>query len=519
MTPTRCFPLKALMLLVLVSGFSACAQVGAQDQPDLAPAAGPLDDPEWTETLTPVSRVNDKMVGGTRAQLGEWPSLGTLRGTTTRRTTHFCGATAISPHWALTAAHCLPGITRDASGNIVHPSYGRLDLVLGVQDLARTDQKNIFRVVEVIIPDDYRPANNAQTVQEYRGPRSDIALVRFSGTWTGPLARLSRSAEADTDRYYGRSFVAGFGLQSDEGSIVPFIYTRSGTDGFAGSQYMQHAMVPMKSPEACAAKFAGMAYDPADQICAGFEEGGIDSCQGDSGGPMAALDDRGRAYQIAVVSFGFGCAQAGEPGVYTRVSNHVDWIRSHVPDAKFVNARPETAISITQDSMQAIYSLFDETQDQVKISTSPAGRIQAGQVMQISVTSNIAGRLWVLDKGADGTLTPLYPNRFIQASDTLVSAGQTVLIPDPSYRAQFNLTAGLSDPATTSERNELFAIILPPSVELIGDSMPQMNKTIEVRAQKTDYALRLQQQITSATRTSTGTQNWSSGRVEYEIVK
>ena len=125
----------------------------------------------------------------------------------------------------------------------------------------------------------------------------------------------------------------------------------------------------------------------------------------------------------------------------------------------------------------------------------------------------------MLDKGADGTLTPLYPNRYIKASDTIVSAGQTVLIPDPSYRAQFNLTAGLSDPATTSEHNELFAIILPPSVELIGDSMPQMNKTIEVRAQKTDYALRLQQQITSATRTSTGTQNWSSGRVKYEIVK
>ena len=113
MTRSR-FSLRAILLLLYVADFSACAQVGAQDQPDQTLVAEPLDDPDWTETLTPVSRVNDKMVGGTRAQPGEWPFLGTLRGTTDRRTTHFCGATAISPHWALTAAHCLPGLTRDA---------------------------------------------------------------------------------------------------------------------------------------------------------------------------------------------------------------------------------------------------------------------------------------------------------------------------------------------------------------------------------------------------------------------
>ena len=147
MVRLRFLHLNAIVLLFCVSGFSACAQVDAQNQPDLAQAVDPLEDPDWTETLTPVSRVNDKMVGGTRAQPSEWPFLGTLRGTTARRTTHFCGATAISPHWALTAAHCLPGITRDANGNILHPAYGRLDLVLGVQDLAQTDQKNIFKII------------------------------------------------------------------------------------------------------------------------------------------------------------------------------------------------------------------------------------------------------------------------------------------------------------------------------------------------------------------------------------
>lgn len=57
-------------------------------------------------------------------------------------------------------------------------------------------------------------------------------------------------------------------------------------------------------------------------ICAG--EKGKDSCQGDSGGPM--VDSAGK--QVGVVSWGIGCALAGYPGVYARVSTYADWISS-----------------------------------------------------------------------------------------------------------------------------------------------------------------------------------------------
>ncbi|KAK2725369.1 hypothetical protein QYM36_000016, partial [Artemia franciscana] len=65
--------------------------------------------------------------------------------------------------------------------------------------------------------------------------------------------------------------------------------------------------------------------DVADSmICAGdLANGGIDSCQGDSGGPLYM-----GSTIIGIVSWGYGCAYAGYPGVYTQVSYYVSFIKS-----------------------------------------------------------------------------------------------------------------------------------------------------------------------------------------------
>ncbi len=54
----------------------------------------------------------------------------------------------------------------------------------------------------------------------------------------------------------------------------------------------------------------------------------LDTCQGDSGGPlMAFVND---CWVLAgLTSYGVGCAQAGFPGVYTRVSAFIPFIESN----------------------------------------------------------------------------------------------------------------------------------------------------------------------------------------------
>ncbi|XP_023364670.1 kallikrein-13 isoform X2 [Otolemur garnettii] len=91
---------------------------------------------------------------------------------------------------------------------------------------------------------------------------------------------------------------------------------------------LQCANIQLRSDEECRQVYPGKITP--NMLCAGTKEGGKDSCEGDSGGPLVC---NGTLHGI--ISWGdFPCGQPDRPGVYTRVSRYVSWIRETIQKHK-----------------------------------------------------------------------------------------------------------------------------------------------------------------------------------------
>ncbi|WIX78719.1 serine protease [Amycolatopsis carbonis] len=226
---------------------------------------------------TPPSGAQPRIVGGDEATLSDHPYAVYLAD---QNGNQFCGAVIVSSTAVATAAHCAAALP---SNNV--------RVVAGRQDKRTNDGVVLTVSREWVDPDFSDPTKGA-----------DVAVLSVRGQLPYRPAKIAAASDRAEYADGTQATVLGWGRVADGGDR---------------SDYLRSAVVPLVSDSTC--KTAYDTYDPSSMVCAGYPDGGIDACQGDSGGPLVVGDTL-----IGIVSFGDGCAKAGKPGVYTRVSTYAD---------------------------------------------------------------------------------------------------------------------------------------------------------------------------------------------------
>ena len=215
----------------------------------------------------------------------------------------FCGGSIVSAEWIVTAAHCVPGATA-----------ADIEVLAGITTLGESGSIRV--ALQEIIS---HPQYNAFTLE------NDIALLRLAspldldGAEKTPIALPFTQQSASWPAAGDPATVSGWGNTSTTSSSYSDVLMAAVVD------------VLTDPSETQCGSYTTSEYLPSLMLCAAEMVLGKDSCQGDSGGPLA-VDVAGAWTLAGIVSWGFGCADPQYPGVYTRVTNYLDWISSEAPE-------------------------------------------------------------------------------------------------------------------------------------------------------------------------------------------
>nr|QJE50402.1 trypsin [Diaphanosoma celebensis] len=236
---------------------------------------------------------SNRIVGGTVVEPNSLPFQVSLQRRGIVGYSQSCGGSILSASVILNAAHCVSGA-----------NVANMRIVAGEHSLSTVSGLEQNRdVASYKMHESY----SSSTFQ------NDISLIFLSA----PLDLSVPSASAIGLPAQGQQTSAG----------TPLIVSGWGTTSSGGSisDELRRVEVPAVSDDDCNSSYGAGSIYPS-MICAGVPQGGVDSCQGDSGGPLFTENP---FVQIGIVSWGYGCAVAGYPGVYTEVSYFVDWINAN----------------------------------------------------------------------------------------------------------------------------------------------------------------------------------------------
>ncbi|WKY06359.1 hypothetical protein Q1695_006508 [Nippostrongylus brasiliensis] len=232
-----------------------------------------------------------RVVGGFDTVAGAFPWTAAIRSKSNEA--HHCGATILDKTHLITAAHCFEDDRRPSSYVVIAGDWDN-NVTEGHEQTFDVLHLHFYPLYEDLFSHDL-------AVIEIERPG-----MRFDD-WTTPICLPPRDFEYQTGR---KCVVTGWG------SI-----------GFSYPSRLQAAVLPIIDRMECMNSSRIYSSMSRSAFCAGYLQGSVDSCQGDSGGPFACKSEDGTYVLAGVISWGDGCAEKGQPGIYTMVAPYLSWIQ------------------------------------------------------------------------------------------------------------------------------------------------------------------------------------------------
>jgi secreted trypsin-like serine protease len=200
-----------------------------------------------------------------------------------------CTGSLIDKRIVLTAAHCL-----NESEGAIRKMYAVFS-----PDMSKATRENVRAVVTGVANESFSPSESASW--------NDVALIKLSEDAPADfkLARLPSSRTDAALKAGAKATQMGFGKAEA---------TRNPTKDTSGVLRTVGVSLLEKS---------------ADGKELHFDEAKRGSCNGDSGGPAFIREADGKLTQVGLDSRGNLPDSCLGVGIYTNVSVHLDWIRSH----------------------------------------------------------------------------------------------------------------------------------------------------------------------------------------------